>query len=300
MSSRDLGALLLLSALWGGSFLFMRVAAPSFGPILLIFLRVGLAGLALLAYALATRRVPPLRERWREYLMIGAINSALPFVLISWAELRLPASLAATLNATTPLFGAVVAALWMGEALTAVKIIGLLLGFSGVAVLAGLGPLPLTPATLQAMGGSLLAALSYGIAAVYTKVKVQGGQPQALALYSQLFAAAVLMPLVPFALPSAPPPAAAVVSLLTLAFLSTAFAYLLYFYLIVKVGPTRATMVTYLAPAFGMLWGAIFLKESLGVASFVGFALILASVALVSRSSGAAKAPVAEPEEMGG
>ncbi|HEY3367186.1 MAG TPA: DMT family transporter [Symbiobacteriaceae bacterium] len=300
MGSKNLGALLLLSALWGGSFLFMRIAAPSLGPILLIELRVAIAGLALLGYALATKRVPPLHSHWRQYLVIGAINSALPFVLISTAELYLPASLAATLNATTPLFGAIVATVWMGEALTVRKISGLLLGFAGVATLAGLGPLPLTATTLWSMAASLVAAISYGVAAVYTKVKVQGGQPQALALYSQLFAAVLLMPLVPFSLPSAWPSMTVIVSVLTLALLSTAFAYLLYFQLIVNVGPTKAVMVTYLAPGFGMLWGAVFLQEQLGVASFLGFGLILCSVALVSgRAAAPAVKPTVEAESHG-
>lgn len=290
MGSRDLGALVLLSSLWGGSFLFLRVAAPSLGPVVLIEVRVLLAGLVLLGYATALGRVPRAGRHWPDYLFIGAINSAVPFVLISWAELRLPASLAATLNATTPLFGALVASVWLRESLTGKRAAGLAVGFAGVAVLAGLGPLPLTPGLLLSVGASLAAALCYGVAAVYTKVRVPGGDPRTLSLYSQLFAAGVLAPFVPFAIPAALPTATVVVCVLALAVLSTALAYLLYFRLVANVGPTKALLVTYLVPAFGALWGALFLGETLGWSFFGGFALIAVSVTLVSGAPAARKA----------
>ncbi len=293
VTKKEMAALLVLSALWGGSFLFMRVAAPVLGPILLIELRVGIAGLALLAYMTATRTLPQLGRHWRQYLVIGALNSALPFVLIATASLRLPASLTSTLNATTPLFGAVIAALWLGERLTVRKISGLLLGLAGVVALMGLGPIPLNTPNLLAAGASLLGALSYGIAAVYTKARVSAGEPRTLAVYSQLSAALLLLPLVPFNLPGQLPSGVVVASVLGLALLSTAVAYLLYFFLILNAGPTKATMVTYLAPAFGMLWGALLLQEQLGPGNALGFGLILTSVALVSgtpRSDAAVRA----------
>lgn len=282
MGFRQVGTLLLLSAVWGGSFLFMRVAAPVLGPVLLIELRVLLAGLALLVHGLLTKSLPDLRGYWRQYLVIGAINSAIPFVLVASAELHLPASLAATLNAMTPLFGVIVAALWTGERLRSRTVLGLAVGFAGVVVLVGLGPLPLSAVTLWSIGASLLAALFYGVAAVYTRARAQGAQPYALALYSQLFAALLLMPAVPFTLPTVWPSTTVIVSVLLLALLSTALAYRLYFYLIVSAGPTKATMVTYLSPAFGMLWGTVFLQEQLAPAFMLGFLLILGSVVLVS------------------
>ncbi|WP_102127944.1 DMT family transporter [Deinococcus planocerae] len=282
MTPRDLTALLVLSALWGGSFLFMRIAAPALGPVLLIELRVLIAGLALLAFALATRALPGFRSRWKHFLVIGVINSALPFVLIATAELHITASLAATLNATTPLFGVLAAALWLGERLTWGKGAGLLLGLLGVAVLVGLGPMALTPVVWLSIGASLLGALSYGVAAVYTRKNMRGTPPLALALYSQLLAAGVLLPAVPFTWPDQAPSGVVIASVLALALLSTAVAYLLYFGLIQRVGPTKATMVTYLSPAFGILWGVLLLREPLSVWTFVGFGLILVSVALIT------------------
>ncbi|WP_019585518.1 DMT family transporter [Deinococcus apachensis] len=282
MSPKDLTALLVLSALWGGSFLFMRVAAPVLGPVVLIELRVLIAGLALLAFAVATRSLPAFRPHWKPFLVIGVVNSALPFILISAATVHLTASLAATLNATTPLFGALVAAAWLGERLTPGRTAGLLLGLAGVTVLVGFGPLPLTPPVGLSVAASLLGALSYGVAAVYTKVHMADTPPLALALYSQLCAAGVLLPAVPLALPGAVPSGAVIASVLALAVLSTAAAYLLYFGLIQRAGPLRATMVTYLSPAFGIVWGALLLREPLTVWSFAGFGLILASMALTT------------------
>jgi drug/metabolite transporter (DMT)-like permease len=179
-------------------------------------------------------------------------------------------------------FGALAASVWLREPLGLLKVSGLLLGFVGVAVLVGLGPIPLTPPTLIAIGLSLAAAVSYGVAAVYTKARIHGAEPRAVATYSQLFAALLLLPVAPFVLPQHAPTAVATGSLLALALLCTALAYLLYFYLIFKIGPTRATMVTYLSPVFGTLWGVLLLHESLGVGALAGFGLVLAGVGLVS------------------
>src|SRR4051794_21500399 len=143
MKPRDLGALILLGALWGSSFLFIRVAAPVLGPFVIMDVRVGLAVVALSLYAVAVNRVPKLRFRWKELLIIGALNAAIPFTLIASAEINLTASLAAILNATTALFAALVAAVWIGEELTSRKILGLLMGIVGVTVLVGWDPIPL-------------------------------------------------------------------------------------------------------------------------------------------------------------
>src|SRR6266511_4101545 len=215
MQAGDLGRLIVLAALWGGSFLFIRVAAPVLGPIVLVELRVLIAGLALLIYVATTRRAIELRARWRQYLIIGALNSALPFVLISTAELRLIASFAAILNATSPLFGAIIAAVWLKDTLTARKIGGLILGIAGVATLVGWSPISLS-------AGVLLLALG-----------------------------------------------------------STALAYLLYFRLIIDIGPARALTVTFITPIFGVAWGALFLGEQIAIGTVVGCVIILAGTALV-------------------
>src|ERR687893_2810353 len=138
MGTRDLGALLLLGTLWGASYMFIRVAVPALGPFTLMGLRVALAASILAVYAaVLARGMPKLRSRWREFLIVGTTNSAIPFSLIAAAEIELTASLAAILNSTTALFVAVVAAVWIGESMTVKKVMGLLLGFAGVVVLVG-------------------------------------------------------------------------------------------------------------------------------------------------------------------
>ena len=201
MKAPDLARLVFLAALWGGSFIFIRIAAPVLGPIVLVTIRVFLAGSALLVYALITRSDLELRTRWRQYLILGALNSAIPFVLISTAELQLPASLAAILNATSPLFGAVIAAIWIKDPLTRRKIAGLVLGLIGVGVLVGWSPTEFTPVVALAAGASLLGAAFYGLASVYTKAKVVGARPIGMATGSQFAAGLLLLPFVPFSTP---------------------------------------------------------------------------------------------------
>jgi drug/metabolite transporter (DMT)-like permease len=282
MNTKQIGALLLLSALWGGSFLFMRIAAPVLGPVLLIELRVLIAGVALLVYMLVTRSAFDLRARWKHYLVIGIINSAIPFTLIATAELYLTAGLAATLNATSPLFGAVVAAIWINEALTKKKVIGLALGLLGVSILVGWSPFPFSLTLAISVAASLAAAACYGIGGVYTKVYMQGASSKAVATCSQLGAALVLLPLT-FVAPSRHAPTPIVLlAVIALALLCTAVAYLLYFWLIEHAGPTRALTVTFLAPIFGVLWGTVLLSEPLSLSTFIGFGIILLGTGFVT------------------
>src|SRR5215218_9610055 len=169
MGGRDLGALLLLSALWGASFIFIRVAVPALGPFVLVELRVGLAAVALALCAAFLGRLPKLLVRWRQFALLGMVNVAIPFSLIAAAEINLTASLAAILNSTTVLFTAVVAAVWMGETLTPRKVVGVVSGIFGVAVLVGWDPIPLNGIVLLSVGAMLVASLSYALGAVYVK-----------------------------------------------------------------------------------------------------------------------------------
>jgi drug/metabolite transporter (DMT)-like permease len=282
MNIRDLGILLLLAAIWGASYLFIRVAAPVLGPAVLIEARVLIAGSALVLYAAAIRRLPDLRSRWGAYLILGAVNSAIPFTLIATSELYLTASLAAILNATTPLFTAVVAALWMKDRLTIKKAIGLVLGLAGVAVLVGWSPLPLTGRVLLAIGLSLLAAFAYGIGGVYVTRTFKGVPSLTLATRQQFAAGVLLIPLVAVEMPAARLSLAAALALLGLALLSTSVAYLFYFHLIAVAGPTKTLSVTFLIPVFGLLWGVLFLGEPVSAGMFVGLAIILVSIVLVT------------------
>ncbi|CAA9424428.1 MAG: Permease of the drug/metabolite transporter (DMT) superfamily [uncultured Rubrobacteraceae bacterium] len=282
MKPKDLVALILLGAIWGSSFLFIRVAVPAFGPLLLVELRVGLAALALAPFAVALGRVPEVRSHWRQFFVVGMLNAAIPFSLIAFAEIEITASLAAILNSTTVLFSALVAAVWTGDPLTGRKIFGVALGILGVAVLVGLDPLPLNGPVLLAVGASLAASLFYAISGTYIKKTFLGIRPLTLAVGQQTGGALWLLLPAAATLPGEAPPLPATLSAFGLAILCTAVAYLLYFTLIANVGPTSTLTVTFLAPGFGVLFGVLLLGEPFDLGTLAGLAIILLSVALVT------------------
>ena len=272
----------MLGALWGGSFLFIRVAVPALGPFLLVEWRVALAGVALVIYALAFGRAPKIRTRWRPFAVLGFLNAALPFSLISAAEIYLTASLAAILNSTTVMFTAIVATVWMGDVLTARKAIGILLGIAGVTVLVGWDPLPLNGDVLLAVAAMLIASLSYALGATYAKQSFSGIPPLGMAIGQLCGAVVLLAPLAAVSVPAEAPSFVVALSILGLALLSTAVAYLIYFRLIENVGPTSTVTVTLLVPVFGLLFGILLLDEPFGVGTLAGLGIILLSVVLIT------------------
>jgi len=297
MTPRQLAMLLSLAALWGASFLFMRVSVPAFGPIVLADGRVAVAGVALLAYATAIGARPALRARRRAYLLLGAVNAALPFSLLAAAQLEIEASLAAVLNAIAPLFGALVAAVWVGHRVTLAAKAGLVLGVAGVALVVGLSPFTLDLSFILAVLACLGAAFAYGIGANLVRVRFAGEPPLAIAIGQQLAAAVVLLPLLPAVPLRATPDAVDVACLLALALGSTGIAYLLYFRLLAELGATGGMTVIFVVPVFGVLWGALFLDEAIHLSTVIGGAVILLSVWLITRGPGAAGE---QPEHAGG
>ena len=291
MTARQTTMLLVLAALWGASFLFMRVAVPSLGPVVLADARVAIAGVALLAYATLIGARPSVRARWRDYLLLGAVNAALPFTLLSAAELEIEASLAAVLNAMAPLCGAIVGAVWLGQRVTGTAKVGLVLGVGGVALVVGLSPFPIDLPFIAAVVACLAAALAYGIGANLVKVRFTGEPPLSLAIGQQLAAALVLLPLIPVVPVRAAPDAVDIACLLALALASTAIAYLLYFRLLAELGPTGGMTVIYVVPVFGVLWGAVFLDEAIHLSTIAGGAVILLSVWLITRRPAAVPVP---------
>jgi drug/metabolite transporter (DMT)-like permease len=180
------------------------------------------------------------------------------------------------------MFTALVAAVWMGDPLTARKVVGVVMGIVGVAVLVGWDPIALNWAVVLSVGAMLAASLSYALAAVYTKRMFAGSPPLAIAIGQQTAASMLLLPLAAASLPAERPSAAATISVLALALLSTAVAYMLYYRLIENVGPTSTTTVTLLVPVFGLLLGVLILNEPFGLGTLVGLGTILCSVALVT------------------
>ncbi|MGH3148986.1 MAG: DMT family transporter [Rubrobacter sp.] len=282
MTTRDLASLILLGLLWGASFLFIRVAVPALGPFPLMELRVALAVVALLVYGAIVGGLPRLRAHWRRFLVLGLVNSAVPFSLIAFAEIELTASLAAILNSTTVLFSAVVAAVWAGEALTAGKMVGVVLGVVGVAALVGWDPVAVTGTVLLSVAAMLLASFSYALGATYAKRAFADLPPLTMAVGQQAGAAGILLLPAALTLPDGDLSLAAGLSVLGLALLSTAAAYLLYFRLIENVGPTSTVTVTFLVPVFGLAFGVVVLGEPFGTGTLLGLGIVLLSVALVT------------------
>ncbi len=293
MTLRQLAMLLGLAALWGASFLFMRVAVPAFGPVVLADARVALAGAALLAYAALIGARPTLRARWRDYLVLGTINAALPFTLLAAAELEIEASLAAVLNAMAPLFGALVAAVWLGERVTLAAKAGLVLGVAGVALVVGLSPFTIDLPFILAVLACLAAAFAYGVGANLVRARFVGEPPLSLAIGQQLAAAVVLLPLLPVVAPREPPDAVDVACQIALALGSTGIAYLLYFRLLAELGATGGMTVIFVVPVFGVLWGALFLDEAIHLATVLGGGVILLSVWLITRTPSRAEPELA-------
>lgn len=281
MSSRDLLLLILLSAVWGASYLFTRVAGPALGPIALMAIRLIIAAGMLLAMARGVRQAPDFRGRWRQFLFIGAIGNAIPFVLIANAVIQLNASIAAILNATGPLFTTIVSALWLGERLGPRKIIGAGLGILGVSILVGWSPLPVTPAVLLATGQALLAALSYALTAVYARKRFTDLSPLQAAVGQVCGGAVLLLPLVVVAPPLGPITWLVALSVIALAVPCTVVAYFIYFRLIANVGPTKTSTVAFLIPLFGIAWAATLLGEPVNVGVLAGLGVILLSLGLV-------------------
>ena len=290
MKPLHLFLLLALAALWGGSYLCIRIAAPVLGSLVVVALRVGLACLALLGYAALRRDLPDLRARWRPFLILGLLNNALPFLLIANAVTSLNASVGAILNATTPLFTAIIAAIWLGEAFTVRRATGVALGIGGVAIIVGWSPLPSSGDTVVAVAQALIAALSYGLAAVYARRHFARSQPLHTAVGQLAGSSAILVPLALAAPPSAPPPREVALAVMVLALACTALGYLIYFQLIAGAGATQAATVTFLIPCFSILWGATLLGEPLGIGLGVGMAVILVGVWLVIRPPRSASA----------
>ena len=281
MNNADIARLLCLAALWGGSFSFMRIVAPVFGGIGTMWLRIGIAGLVLLAFARITYVDLGFGKWWKQYLFIGLMNSALPFALFAFAMKTLPAGYGAILNGAAPFFAAIFAALMLKEKLSTARMAGLLLGFSGVGVVMNLGTLTLDHETLVAAAACIAATCSYGFIIVYTKKYTQGAPNMGIAVGTLLLPAIVVTPLGVASVPAAWPTAIVLFSLLGLAIFCSAIAYLFYFRLIRDVGPTKAITVTFLVPVFGVIWGALFFGESLNGGALLGGVLVLLGVALV-------------------
>ncbi len=282
MRLKDVLDLLVLSALWGASFLFMRVAAPEFGPLVIGFLRALIATLLLLPFLLLRSGIAELRSNWKKLVLVGVLNSAIPFCLLALATISLSGGFAAILNSTAPLWAAMIAWIWLGDRLDRRRITGLIIGFTGVVVLvwnkAGIA----APGVAMAILAAVSAALFYGIGANFTQKYLHGISALALATGSMLAATIVLLPAGILLWPAKMISVQAWIAIIMMGVASTGIAYVLYFRLIANVGPAKAITTTYLVPGFAVVWGAMFINESLSANMVLGGAIILIGTALAT------------------
>ena len=281
MTAASLARLLILSAIWGGSFLLIRVGAPALGPVPLMEARVMLAALFLAGVGLLLRRPLAWRAHWRHYLFVGFFNSALPFLLFGYAALTLSAAMLSILNATSPLWGALIAAAWQRAPLGGRTLAGLALGITGVGLLVGFDRIALQPRAGIAIAASLTAALCYAVASNYAKT-AKTVEPFANA-HGSMWAASLLMAPALLAFPPVAVPTAGIVALVAaLGVICSGVAYLLYFRLIEDIGAAPALTVTFLIPLFGTFFGWLVLDEAVGWHTLAGGAVVIAGTALVT------------------
>lgn len=290
MRLTDCLILLILAALWGASFLFMRVAAPDFGPIPLVAFRMSVAGVALAPVFFRREARAILRQHWWHLLVSGVLGTAIAFVLLSWASLTLTAGFTSLMNSSVPIFSAIIAAAWLGERLRAAQILGLALGLAGVTILVW-GKLNFAE---NGHGWPILACLTaclcYGFGASWMKRHLQTVSPLISSSGSLLGAGLVLIPVALTRLPADSPPATSWLSAVALALLCTALAFILFFQLIQRSSATVATSVTFLIPFFAIFWGWLALDEAITGQMVAGLLVTLLGTSLITGVVGRRKA----------
>lgn len=281
MRSIDIFRLVLLAALWGGSFTFVRVGAPALGAIWFTLTRALVGSVLLLAWLRLSGVKFDLRRNWKAYLLIGAVNTAFPWLLFSWAGKTVSASYMTLLNAASPWFSAMIGMIWLAERMTAQKLAGLVTGFIGVAVLVALGPIEATPEVLAALFACLVASASYAAGAVLAQLMMRDANYKALATGNVVMAFFLLLPLVPFSPPPQTWSPVALACAAGIGLLGTGIGFPLYFRLVSDIGATRTNTTTFIIPLFGILSGALFLDEPLPATLLLGAALSLIATAMV-------------------
>ena len=281
----------MLAAIWGASFLFMRLSIGEFGAWPLAALRVTGATLMLLPLLAWRAEAAALRRHWKPIAVVGMLGTALPFVLYGVAAKTLNVGVMSILNATTPMWGAIVAYAWFGDKLTPLRVAGLVIGFAGVLGLswdsAGVNPGDAAVHSWVAIGACLGASLGYGFVAAFAKKNLAAVPPMAVAAGSQLSATLLLVVPAAMTAPTTLPGSTSWLSAVALAVVCTGLAYVLYFRLIANLGATNATTVTFLIPMFAMFWGWLLLNEPVTVSMVVACVLILLGTGLSTGYLGA-------------
>ncbi len=284
MTLTDWFGLVVLSVIWGSSFLFVELAVDHVTPFMIVFARVGLAALALILYCRLKKFHIPFEGRHiLQYVVMGFLAHALPFTLITWGQTQITAGLASIFNATTPLFTVLMAHFClMDERAKTTKFIGVLTGFFGVAVLIGGGKDELTLDTILGQLACLCAGISYALSIVYGR-RFSGLKPAGIAAATLTSATLLIAPFAFFYGSPATtlPPAGALAAIVILALLCTAIAYIIYYWILAQAGATNLSLVTFLIPASAIMLGAVFLNETLALNHIAGLGLIFCGLILV-------------------
>ena len=281
VKTRHFAQLVALSALWGASFMFIRMAAPVMGPWVLAAGRVGLAALTLVLLMSVLRHAWPWKE-WRMLAVMALLSVAAPFMLYAWAGLYLPAGYSALLNTTAVLFGTLSSAWFKEDTLTARKLLGCLIGFIGVGLIVRLGPVPLDGTTLVAALACVCAAACYGLATPVMKRATARMQPLSIAAGIHVMALVLVLPGAAWQWPEARFTGAPLAATAVLGIVTSGLAYWAHLRIIRNVTPVAAMSPVFMIPVFGVAWGHLFLGEALSPGIFAGGALVLVASALVT------------------
>lgn len=281
VKTRHFAQLVALSALWGASFMFIRMAAPVMGPWVLAAGRVGLAALTLVLLMSVLRHAWPWKE-WRMLAVMALLSVAAPFMLYAWAGLYLPAGYSALLNTTAVLFGTLSSAWFKEDTLTARKLLGCLIGFIGVGLIVRLGPVPLDGTTLVAALACVCAAACYGLATPVMKRATARMQPLSIAAGIHVMALVLVLPGAAWQWPEARFTSATLAATAVLGIVTSGLAYWAHLRIIRNVTPVAAMSPVFMIPVFGVAWGHLFLGEALSPGIFAGGALVLVASALVT------------------
>jgi drug/metabolite transporter (DMT)-like permease len=285
MNLRNFCELVLLSAIWGSSFLFLRIASPAFGPIFLIEMRVLSGLLVLLPVFFVMGKYQEFKSHWKMILLVSLLNMAIPFCFFAYSALNMGAGLLSIMNATVPIFTAMVGFLYFRQRLSQLGFAGLVVGLLGVAILMSDSRAESGITSDLAIPAALFASILYGIAINLAAHKLQGVSGITITTGSLFFSSTILLPLAISSRPEVIPEGVIWLSVLSLGIVCTGFGYVLFYKLIGEIGSQRAITTTYLIPLFSIFWGSLFLGETLTVAMFLGGVTVLLGVALTTGRS---------------
>ena len=283
MRTADAIRLGALAAIWGAAFIFIRVAAPVLGPLWITEIRLLVGASALFAWFLATGVDVQFRRHLGFYALIGVVGTALPFTLFGYAGLYLGGSTMAILNTTAPMFALLIGAALGWERMSPGRLVGVVLGAIGVWLITLRFEGAATPMPVLAVAACLCASLGYAVASLLIQRRGAGIPPKGMAVGAQVCAAAALLPLLPLGQATSAPSPLVLANVAALGLLGSGVAYLLFFRLVADVGAASAQTVSLLIPAFGMLWGMLFLGETIGLAGLAGAVCIVAGTVLITR-----------------